>query len=119
MLSNDLIDNLNLRQLVEQIKITNPDVLQVRFHSPVDPQKIALLGEDGAMVVCVLESSPAKTPPEFVKIISMVPSSVYNNSKAWESVANDVKVKIANYKATGLRFIENANSANVSIDKTV
>ena len=119
MLENDLIDNLNIRKLVEQIKTTNPDVLQVRFHAPIDPQKIALIGNDGIMVVCIIDSAPIKNPPEYVKIISMVPSSVYNNSQAWESVANNVKEKIANYKATGMLFTESTGLVTAPTDKSV
>ncbi|MBU3627147.1 hypothetical protein ICN48_13000 [Polynucleobacter sp. JS-Safj-400b-B2] len=107
--NSPVIDDPNVRALATQVKALQ-GVVQVRFYPPINPVNIDAIGADGVMITCLLANVKPPPAPDFVKITSMVPKSVYSDLANFPAILDHLSARIADYLATGVVTIPVAQS---------
>ena len=100
-IDSPVIDDPNVRALASQVKALQ-GVAQVRFYPPVNPVNIEAIGADGVMITCLLANVKPPPEPDFVKITSMVPKSIYSDAANYPAILEHLAARIADYLATGV-----------------
>lgn len=94
-----VVDNPNILVLARKLEQV-PDVIQVRFHSPIFPGGQELIGPGGMVFVCVTRDFSNR---EFgIHLFqTLIPASVINNEENHQAVVDNITPLIAQYFQTG------------------